>query len=248
MHLLHYTGTLALHRQHQQFNAAYSMMKADLAALEQQLGFLHPSELAIYRQFPSENRKISYLLGRLTAKHAVAALHTITDLQAIQINRGIFEFPIVSHPQIQQVQVSITHSNNLGMAIAFPEAHPMAIDFETIRQDNMEALDVAIMPAEKNLLRAAGLSTVNGYTLLWTVKEALSKVLKTGLTAGFEILETDAIQTTGGLTETTFKHFSQYKAWSFFSDTDICTLVLPKNTHTDIRILQQQFISLSNHP
>jgi len=223
------------------------MMKADLPALEQQLGFLHPSELAVYQRFPAAKRKLSYLLGRLTAKHAVAALYTITDLPAIQINSGVFEFPIVSHPQIHQVQVSITHSANLGLAIAFPEAHPMAVDFEQIRPENIETLETAITPAEKKLLQAAGINNVNGYTTLWTAKEALSKILKTGLTAGFEILETAAIQRTGSLTEITFKHFSQYKALSFSTEKDICTLVLPRNTHADISTLQQQFTALSNH-
>jgi len=244
--LLHHTGILILHRPNQQFNAAFSMMKADLPALEKQLGLLHPSELAVYQRFPATNRKISYLLGRLTAKHAVATLHNITDLPAIHIHSGVFEFPIVSHPQIQQVQVSITHSTNLGLAIAFPEAHPMAVDFEHIRPDHMEAMEVAIMPAEKKLLQAAGLNNVNGYTTLWTAKEALSKILKTGLTAGFEILETAAIQKTGSLTEITFKHFSQYKALSFSTEKDVCTLVLPRNTHADISILQQHFTALSN--
>ncbi len=125
------------------------------------------------------------------------------------------------------LQVSISHTNELGAAIAFPEVVPMGIDTELICDTNEEALEVQMTPKELNLPNVFPNANPQ-LTLLWTVKEALSKVLRCGLLIPFELLEVKSISKLDNFFECQFVNFSQYKAHSFFmANNIICSLVYP---------------------
>ena len=69
--------------------------------------------------------------------------------------------------------------------------------------------------AEKELIRKYPDSYEFMLTLLWTAKEALSKILKTGLMTSFKILEIDKIEHKDGYWLSYYKSFGQYKVISF---------------------------------
>lgn len=52
------------------------------------------------------------------------------------------------------------------------------------------------------------------YTLLWNIKESLSKIIKTGLMIDFKILELESIELENGYHVGYFKNFPQYKSVS----------------------------------
>src|SRR5262245_32529991 len=84
--------------------------------------FLHLQELATFGSLKIERRQTSYLLGRLTAKAALAAC-SAPEFEAAKtlIATGVFNQPVV-HSQAQEaLSVSISHSDRLVCSIAFPE-------------------------------------------------------------------------------------------------------------------------------
>lgn len=145
--------------------------KTDYKGLVQ---YLHAQEYNYYNILKFEKRIRSYLMGRFVAKQAVAALIGEKNLTNIFIHSGIFTQPIVVSSK-QNIQVSITHCDDFGAALAFPEAHPMGIDIEKINPNKRNVLERQITGGEKERISSCSLSYETGLTLLWTAKEALSE-------------------------------------------------------------------------
>jgi 4'-phosphopantetheinyl transferase len=202
---------------------------------ESLIQYLHHNESISFAKLKFEKRIRSYLLGRFVAKQAIAALTAEKDLANIDIEPGVFNQPVVvsNHANIQ---VSITHCDDLGVAIAFPEVHPMGIDLEKINYNKRDILGRQITAFEKKLADAL-LVEETGLTLLWTVKEALSKTIKTGLLTPFEVFEVSQIELSGNFIRCNFKNFTQYRALSFVIDDYLCSLVLPQRTRLEFDIV-----------
>lgn len=197
--------------------------------------YLHTKERNYYNALKFEKRIRSYLLGRFVAKQAVAALTGEEDLTNIFIQSGIFTQPIVVSNK-QNIQVSITHCDNFGAALAFPEAHPMGIDFQKISHDKRDVLERQISEAEKEQISSSSFSYVAGLTLLWTAKEALSKVLKTGLMTPFKVFEISKIEIHNDYAMCYYKNFTQYKVISFIIHKYMCSMVYPLKTRIQFNI------------
>lgn len=233
MHHHHHTGQITLKRKEQDFRAAFCLVRGDLPSLEDHLPVLHPTERAYYESLKFGRRKQSYLLGRIAAKTAVSVLLDASDPASFHIGFGIFHFPVVKGLS-ENVQVSISHCNDIGIALAFPEEHPLGLDIERISGQRLEVMKSQISPAESILLESCNVSPATGFALAWTVKEALSKVLKTGLTADLGLLEVDSMKSSGPAYESTFRHYNQYKAVSCHSGDYACSIVLPRKTTADL--------------
>lgn len=198
-------------------------------------GDLHPEERTQYDQMRFEKRKTSYLLGRSAAKRAVSALTGITDLPAIRIEKGIFHQPIVSHQDLQNVQVSLTHAGPFGAAVAYPEHHPLGLDLERISSAFHDTLQSQLTEGERERLARLPLPVETGLTMMWTAKEALSKILKTGLMTPFRLFEiTDlkrSVSETGTVTISgDYEHFAQYKFHAYVHGDWVCALALPRRS------------------
>lgn len=238
-------SSLPLIRENSVHRFGISMMSGSIKELELHLAKLHPKELEIYSTFKHEQRKTSYLLGRLSAKNAIFELTNFNQFNTVFINTAIFEFPVVECRSIQNIQLSISHCNTKGLSIAFPEHHPMGIDFEEIKTDNINSLQDQMTLDEVQYVKNKFPEEAKGCTLIWTAKEALSKVLKTGLMMDFKVLEIDKIEKKGLIWESTFKYCGQYKAISYCSDIYMYSLVLPKYSTLDISELVNVFKSLN---
>lgn len=195
---------------------------------------LHPREEAYYKELVVEKRRRNYLIGRYAAKQAVAAFVREKDLRRIAIQPGVFNQPVVRHGTQCNVQVSISHCDDFGAALAFSEIHPMAIDIERINTDKNSVLETHVTGKEQEIIRAFSCSYEEKLTLLWTVKESLSKILKTGLTAPFHIFEISKIEKNCDHAVCYFENFAQYKALSFNLGNYVCSLVSPKKTEMQI--------------
>jgi 4'-phosphopantetheinyl transferase EntD len=239
-----YVEELTLIRPNETFKAGLCLCEFPMFAhYEGIVGFLHQQEQKYYETLKFEKRIKSYLIGRLTAKKAIASLVGDDNLAKILIQAGIFTQPIATYEGKQNIQVSISHCDDFGASIAFPEAHPMGIDIEQINIKQNEAIEREVTESEIKLIKGLPFSYEVMLTFLWTVKEALSKVLKTGLMTPFKIYEVDKIEVQHGYMLSTYKNFAQYKVISFIIGDYICSITYPMKTelNIDIRSLKETF-------
>ena len=239
-----YVEELTLRRPNETFKAGFCLCEfSKFPNYEEIVAFLHPQERKYYEKLKFEKRIKSYLVGRLTAKKAIAVLVGEVDLTKILIQSGIFTQPIATYKEKQNIQVSISHSDDFGAAVAFPEAHPMGIDIEKIHREQNEAIEREVTESEIKLIKGLPFSYETMLTFLWTAKEALSKVLKTGLMTPFKIYEVEKIENHQDYLLSFYKNFAQYKTVSFLIGNNVCSIVYPMKTELriDIRAINETF-------
>jgi len=238
-----YKSTLLLQRSDKQLTASLCVSRLTLESLKvNTLDFLHIKEQTYFTSLQYPKRQHSYLLGRFCAKHAVSNYLQNKSLSSTLIENGVFNQPIIYHPLPTDVQISISHTDSIGAALAFPNAHPMGIDLEMINEAHVITIKSQLTFFE--LQKAAQFSENESmvFTLMWTVKEALSKALKSGFMISFELFEIEEMKQKEKYVECSFKHFKQFRAFSFPLAETICSLVYPIGTdlHFDIEALQIQ--------
>jgi len=234
-----YTTPLVLQYEDLSFVAGFCLSGLGLESLkDKRNSFLHPKEQVHFEALKYPKRQHSYLLGRYCAKQALNTHMNKKDPTNILIENGVFQQPIVYSLTHMNQQVSISHTNTLGAALAFHEAYPMAIDIESINKDKDDTISTQLSNNELNL--AASLPNAPPLSLLWTIKEALSKVLKCGLTIPFELLEIEALTQQGACIISHFTNFPQYQAISFFLSEATCSIVYPKKATLNMDILSIQ--------
>ncbi|MCF6312015.1 MAG: 4'-phosphopantetheinyl transferase superfamily protein [Verrucomicrobiales bacterium] len=199
--------------------------------------FLSPSETKHWEELPSAKRQFSYLCGRIAAKNALRRLLPAVDSKSIDIEQGVFTQPVVSSATAHGLQVSISHTEGISGAIAFPEKHPMGLDLETICSGEDHTIRSQLTEKEIKQHRELPYAGAVGYTLMWTIKESLSKVLKCGLTTPLSVLEIDTINCDGPVLISTFSNFAQYKGLSVILDDVVLSIVLPKQTDLKLEFL-----------
>jgi 4'-phosphopantetheinyl transferase len=239
-----YIEKLNLIRPNESFPVALCCCESAMLDLyETDVCFLHPQERKYYETLKFQKRIKSYLIGRLAGKKAIAALTGTNDLSRILIQAGIFTQPIVTCENQSNIQVSISHCEDFGAAIAFPEAHPMGIDLEQINVKQNKVIEREVTESEITLVKRLPFPYEVMLTLLWTAKEALSKVLKTGLMTPFPIFEVDQIEFRQDYMMSHYKNFAQYKAISFILGACVCSIAYPMKTEFMINIhsLQETF-------
>ncbi len=192
--------------------------------------FLHPDELLLFENLRFEKLKTEFLTGRFTAKKTLSENFQEPNLRNIILNKGVFNQPIVTYSKGSQTGISWSHSKMGTVALTFPIGHPMGIDIETINNDGIESILPQLTYHEKLMMKFSHLDEGSFYLKLWTIKEALSKALTTGLTVPMSIYEISTMERKGNLYFSEFKNFIQYKAISFCTGGNICSLVLPSKT------------------
>ncbi|QOS80435.1 4'-phosphopantetheinyl transferase superfamily protein [Paenibacillus sp. JNUCC31] len=211
----------------------------------QVVDILHPYELDYLNQGLADRRKQSYLAGRYAAKCSLSGAIGEGRLNQIWIDRGILDHPIVVHPNKQNMQVSITHCDELGAALAFPEAVPMGIDIERIDPTRIDLFLSQLTDWEKGFIEDLPFSTEATLTMFWTAKESLSKVLKTGLTTCFSLYELQkptTVDVDAGIVRSLFTHFPQYQTVSVIFGMYVCSITYPKKLCIDFT----QFLNTLN--
>lgn len=216
-------------------NICLGYLPSIIAMYEKEM-FLHPEEQNYYETLKFERRKKSYLLGRYLVKRAVSAFTKEGKLENILVVKGVFDQPLIRCPYHKNIQTSLTHCDDFGAAIVYPDNFSMGIDIEKIDLNRTSVLGSQITEEEKLLIRRFPYSYVEMLTYLWTVKEALSKVLKTGLTTPFHVFEVDKVQFEYNYIICYFKNFIQYKAISFALEQYVCSLVYPRRAELFIDV------------
>ena len=207
---------------------------ADAELLSKRGDILHPRELEIFDSDTYGRWRCGYLRGRLCAKWALQTLHDGFDFRQVAIERGVFGQPIILSRTLTNIQVSLSHSGHWAAAVAFHEGHPMAIDIEVHAENKQDVILANMTVAEIDAIAATHLSTDMRPTVLWTIKESLSKVLRTGLMSPFDIYAIDRITEEDGMIVSTFRNFAQYRCLSFSIGEVALSLTLPKRSRVDL--------------
>ena len=223
-----------LQRKYNYYISGFGMIGYNIFARDEDLSFLHPAENVYYNSLKREDQKKSYLLGRAAAKKAIEALIPEVNKHDIFIDRGVFDFPVVKGIFAQNIQVSISHCDDAGIAIAYPEDHPLGVDLEKVDTSKTEAMKRAMTSLELKLGSESDLTFEQYCTTIWTIKEGLSKIFRTGLTLDFKLIELEHLTKKGTFYISTFKNFAQYKAVSYCSGEYVCSVVLPKNSDPEL--------------
>lgn len=84
-------------------------------------------------------------------------------------------------------------------------------------------------------------------TIIWTVKESLSKILKTGLTIDFHILSIKTLTKKGNMYEGTFINYCQYKFNTLIFENYICTIVMPLKTNVNLNFFYESFVEVTEN-
>jgi 4'-phosphopantetheinyl transferase len=227
--------SLGMTREGRPVAAALACVHADAApdlwALRHR--FLHPGELARAEGFPAQARRTSFLLGRYAAKRAAHAAGADVPMPALEIVSGVFGQPILRGAG-DAPAVSISHTGALAAAVACAPEHIVAVDVEVLAPRLTEVFESMLTPAE--LARARQIAGVElGPNLLWSMKEALSKALRCGLTTRFEVLETEEFAVTGpGRYRCLFVNFAQYRCETLVIGDHVLSLAFPKNSQIDL--------------
>lgn len=183
-----------------------------------------------YNNYRRTHRKLSYVCGRLAAKYAINMLYTEQDMKEIEIDNGIFHEPYLPLSSKTSSFISIAHSKNVGVALVSRNIPYIGIDIEENNKKYVNNIRISLSDAEKRILCDNQLEI-----FAWTAKEALSKVLKTGMSTTFRIYEISHVYEEDNVYYAKFRYFPQYKAVSICCNTFWITIVVPKNLEVDFR-------------
>lgn len=229
---------LIIWRNQEKYTAYLAIVSADFAVLQaQETQILHELERTVYAQYKTDKRKHSFLLGRYSAKLALKEPLAMETLAKIHIENGVFQHPVVKN-NATDFRVSISHGDKLGASLAYPEQHPMAIDVEQIQAESSIAIQDNLTKNELNLIEKSN-STLDFIFRLWSAKEALSKIMKTGLTIPLEFYEIAELSNENEIYICKFKHFIQYKVYSLKVKNYIFSIAMPARSNL---MLDTQFI------
>ena len=155
---------------------AYQLEVVDLQTLPPATSVLSERENAFFQTLKLPKRKTEWLGGRLALKRVVSA-HVRLPIQAIEI----LPHAANGKPQLliggerRMLPFSITHSNGYAVAAIAPQAQYIGIDLEKIAPRINAWKTDFFHPTE---LTGEGDEFL---TTLWTQKEAIVKLLGTGL-------------------------------------------------------------------
>jgi phosphopantetheinyl transferase len=151
------------------------------------------------------------------------------------------EHPLIRESHYHGFQIGISHTGSVAIAVAYPESHPVAVDIERIRPSANRAVSSQLSAYELALLDALDLSW--GHTLFWSVRESVSKILKTGLMADplfYQIK--DISPSENGVFEMSFTYLFQYKAVCFLVEDYVVSVCFPKKSVCEDWVLLKRFL------
>jgi 4'-phosphopantetheinyl transferase EntD len=208
---------------------AFSLVSGEKVSIDDVLSIAEKNR---YDAFLSPARKAGFLNGRVASKSALSALVPTDLMSEIEIYNGVMYQPLIRESRYHGFQVSLSHSGDVAVAVAYPESHPIGIDIERHRPSGTSVIAGHVTEAERQLV--TDLAHSMGYTMLWSARESVSKLLKTGMVANPLFYQVKTIVLLAeGVFELTFTHLFQYKALCFVADTYVVSLCFPKKSRCE---------------
>ena len=142
----------------------------------------------------------------------------------------------------KELDVTISHTKNYGIALAFSRKFVLGIDIEELDNENLDSLVKILDINEITILADIEKDLHKRLIILWVVKEALGKCLKTGINITLDILSVKYIKEKDFYFEGEFCNFPQYKFIVFKYDSLYISIVFPK--YIDFRFDVDKFVKL----
>jgi 4'-phosphopantetheinyl transferase EntD len=172
-------------------------------------------------------RRTSFLRGRVAAKHALAAVcDQRIPAHEFEIASGVFDQPLVISSQ-PNLGVSLSHTDRIAVAVAFPESHPLGVDVEHVSNAHESMLHGQMAPGEFRRVSLRGLCDAEMLTLLWASKEAASKVLRGGLAVNFHALEVAQADWRDGIAHLRFASFAHLRVEAIVAGEQALAVAVP---------------------
>lgn len=167
------------------------------------LNILSSRELEIFSKISSPKRQIEFIAGRRACKRA---LFKFLNKPTAEIKEEYSEISILysetGSPLAENLKLNVTISHSHEIAVAAVSNSPIGIDIEQINPKRISALKYA-NPDSKT-------QNLTQLTVMWTLKEALSKALKTGLMKDFKFYNTQNFQYLNKVYRCSFQNFPKY--------------------------------------
>ena len=253
--------TLHLRRADETRRAVFAVVsESDLARYETDATpLLSATEQAQLAGMQFAPKRQSFLLGRLAAKTALGAVLGEPNLPSIEIPSGVFGQPLVRHPRALGLEVTLSHSHGLAVALAFPSAWPIGIDLETVAPEvaatllsamNLSEAEQHWYAAAVGASPAAALNLASACGVLWGAREALGKAMKTAVNSPLGVLSACDIEPADGDATGTalgaalgpapgtawcggYTNFTQFKWCAQIIGDRVLTLALPRAVEFD---------------
>ncbi len=191
--------------------------------------FIAEEENAYLQKVTAEKRRSDFVRGRKAAKLAISMVSGCDPLE-VSIVDGCFRQPIVkSNGEFLPIQVSLSHTEGVAVAIAFPMDLLVGIDIEQIKPRGIEKFSEYVSNQEIGLYRSLNFDEQTSFVVAWTVKEALLKAFKTGLGSDIEFAGIKSVMANQGSVSSEFRHHHVFKAVSWVSGDHVLSLVVPKS-------------------
>ncbi len=159
----------------------YQLELYPIAQAPRDIHFLTVQEQNHYSSLKTDKRKSEWLAGRIAAKRlirkAIEARGVLIEESEIPIGMGPDGAPLIQIIR-SPWPLSISHSGEWAVAALSKglETTLIGVDIEKIEARDPAWIDIAFHPTEK-----AETLDIAAQTRLWTLKEAISKVLGVGL-------------------------------------------------------------------
>lgn len=166
-----------------------------------------------------------FIASRSLAKKSVQKLIDGAALDDIEVLKGVFDQPILKvldgH---HSYDISISHKRDVVATLVFGQDHPTGIDLELIAPTLPGVFEKIHTRNERKISQ----NKAEGPIVLYSAKEALSKVLRCGLTAPLHFFEVKEVECCDDIFFGVFRNFNQYRFLALSNNGYILTLVFPK--------------------
>ncbi len=139
---------------------------------------LSAAEIEIFERLATEKRRLDWLCGRLAAKRALAALRPSLSPREIEILSSPDGKPYFRLAGGEPPELSISHCAKGGICAVSRAKTPVGVDFEPVAAHGPAVVAMFMHAAEALPLDE---EAALWQTKLWTAKEAVLKLLGTGL-------------------------------------------------------------------
>lgn len=225
---------LEIARETSRHRAALCLSRAPWGGLQAHAAeFLHADEQRQLQVAGVPKRQADYLRGRYCAKLALVAREAGLVARDTCVASGVFGQPVVCGDAARgrpHAQVSIAHSADWAAAVACDEVHPMAIDLEALDPRHAETLRGEVTAEERAAFAPANLGEPRSLTLIWAAREALAKVLRTGLMTPLHLYEVGRVEAAAEAVTCEYRHFGQYKCCAGFVHDLAIAIALPRKS------------------
>ena len=169
----------------------------------------------------------------VTRPNVRSALSRVPRRGSRRCSSGVFGQPVVRAEVAAQVGVSIAHSGDFAIALAFDSGHPMGVDLEMIDIRNESTMRAQLSARETARCDEQSVSQLEMSAHLWSAKEAVGKAMRSGLTVPSCLLEVSSIQLISCGYRLEFAQLIQYAAVAVRMGDYSLAVGLPRRTRLD---------------